>query len=485
MRTRINRCSVAVLLLFCSNLLSAAKSVAPSIDTSNLPPRPNKAAVFFYRASEWIDNFVMKDLDTAYIGLPEHSWRLAFNTGMVGVNSNFVSPDVHFGTVSLGDVALLQRTTPSVNLGFYAGFRGFGFGYSWDAMNAYSQNMNLSLGGKAFGLEFRRQTSSNITGLMTIGPNVAIDFDEVRRFGYPLTNNITNTTLSAWYALNSAHYSHNAAIKQSYIQKKTAGSLLLQVHYASININLDTLLAAFTNKIIGIETQQVGVGIGYGINYTPNHGKVLLHASAMMQLICYSHNLVTHVDSFLTKTAQAQDTTVAVPALYRISSRVPVHITGTVRAAVSWEINKWVHLSAWAQGNNIRFMAHASDTKLDLSNWNWQVNLAVGVRLGAGYERRQKVLDAEEEYLIAEENEILKEAERLRSQRDKQDSILLAQAASIQEWNAIADSISQANMQEAQEDADQLKYQSSKTKRKRHRNPLPRWITDYFYSPMR
>ena len=178
----------------------------------------------------------------------------------------------------------------------------------------------------------------------------------------------------------------------------------------------------------------------------------------MMQLICYSHNLVTRVDSFLTKTAQAQDTTVAIPALYRISSRVPVHVTGTVRAAVSWEINKWVHLSAWAQVNNIRFMAHASDTKLDLSNWNWQVNLAVGVRLGAGYERRQKVLDAEEEYLIAEENEILKEAARLRSQRDKQDSILLAQAASIQEWNAIADSISQANMQEAQEVRD-FQYQ--------------------------
>ena len=78
----------------------------------------------------------------------------------------------------------------------------------------------------------------------------------------------------------------------------------------------------------------------------------------------------------------------------------------------------------------------------------------------------------------------LREAARLRIQADKNDSLLLAQAATIEEWNAIADSISAERMQEAKEQAEQLKTQSSKTKRKHHRSPLPKWITDFFYSPM-
>lgn len=412
MHTRINRCLTALLLLVCSNMWLAAKSVNPSIDTSNLPPRPSKAAVFFYRASEWIDNFVMKDLDTAYIGLPEHSWRLAFTTGMVGVNSRFTAEDAFWNNIPIGNVSLLQRTTPSFNLGLYAGFRGFGFGYSWDALHAYSQNMNFSLGGKWIGIEFMRQTSSNIHSVVSTSTG-SVDLGNV------MHNTITNTTVSVWYALNSAHYSHNAAIKQSYIQKKTAGSLLLQVAYMSTDIKLDTLFSLFMGNISEIETHQIGVGLGYGINYTPNKGKVLLHLAAMAQLICFSHNLVGElpVDS-------AYD---FMPMrLYRVQSRYPVHVTGTVRAAVSWEINKWVHLNAWAQGKNIRFMAKADNAGIKLSNWDWTVNLSIGVRLGAGYERRKKVLDA-----------------------------------------------------------DPLSNQTFETKIERYRKPLPRWITDFFYSPMR
>jgi hypothetical protein len=206
---------------------------------------------------------------------------------------------------------------------------------------------------------------------------------------------ITNTSLSVWYSLNSAHYSHNAASKQSYIQRKSAGSLLLQVHYASTQVELDARLNEFLGHLLGCETHQVGVGLGYGINYTPNKGKVLLHASAMAQLICFSHNLVSQYEEFPI-TVGGKDTTTIQYALYRVQSRYPVHVTGTMRAAVSWEINKWVHLSAWGQVNNTRFMAQAMDATIDLHNWNWQANLSVAVRLGVGNDRIRKRLGAQE-----------------------------------------------------------------------------------------
>jgi hypothetical protein len=160
-------------------------------------------------------------------------------------------------------------------------------------------------------------------------------------------------------------------------------------------------MSVLTGQVLGVETHQVGVGLGYGLNYTPNQGKVLLHLSAMAQLVCFSHNIVTRQDSMQFKTENNQDTAIVMDGLYRIGSRYPVHVTGTMRAAVSWEINKWVHMNAWAQVNNVRFMAQASSSKFNLSNWNWQVNLSVGVRLGAGYAQRQRVLDTEEEYLLS------------------------------------------------------------------------------------
>ena len=344
-----------------------------------------------YRTALKVDRFLQRGIDTSYIGLPEHSWRVALNSGIIGINSNFGAENVMhpFDPDSTYNLYFNLRTKPSVNLGFNIGLRGFGFGYSWDLMDSRAKTLNFSFGGKYIGVEFLRQSSSNIRA--SIGNN-ELEADPTEE---PLYFMITNTTLSVWYALNSAHYSHNAAIKQSYIQRKSAGSLLVQIHYASTQLDLDERLHEVIGNIYGCETHQVGIGLGYGINYTPNKGKVLLHASAMAQLICVSHNLISQFEE-VPISVGGKDTIATIYALYRVPSRYPVHVTGTMRAAVSWEINKWVHLSAWGQANNTRFMAQTWGADVNLRNWNWQANLSVAVRLGAGNDRIRKRLGDEE-----------------------------------------------------------------------------------------
>ena len=66
-----------------------------------------------------------------------------------------------------------------------------------------------------------------------------------------------------------------------------------------------------------------------------------------------------------------------------------------MRAAVSWEINKWVHLGVRAQADNIRFNANTDNGVANMSNWNWQANLALGVRLGVGRDRVNRALGIE------------------------------------------------------------------------------------------
>lgn len=349
---------------------------------------PNKGLLFFYQSGERIDKFLLKGIDTNYIALPEHSWRLAYTTSMVGVNSRITSDIGHDMEISL-----LNKTTPSVDLGFYVGYRGFGFGYSWDVMHAYAQHLSFSLGSKSIGLDFSIHKSTNINTIVALNDEATSDL-----FKGAVT--IKNTKLSLWYALNAAHYSHNAAIKQSYIQKKTAGSLLLHLSYMASELSLtDTLriseeerpiLSLLMSNMKGMTTRQMAVGLGYGINYTPNKGKVLLHASAAMMIVAYSIDEISYYLPDTVSTGLPGD------PFFSIHPSFPVHVTGNMRAAVSWEINKWVHLSAWATGEYMQFTSKqtAQNNSLHLSNWDWKVQVSVGVRLGAGKDRVQRALDA-------------------------------------------------------------------------------------------
>ena len=213
--------------------MKAAEKTEKAVEQSQAAKaekKPSKGLLFFYRTGRWVDNYLTRGIDTSYIALPEHSWRLAYTNAMVGVHSTMSSS---FNVIIPGSsgpeemsFSLLNRTTPSVDLGFYAGYRGFGFGYSWDALNAYAQRLSFSFGSKFIGLDFSIQTSTNIT--------TRIILDNQYNWDQGKTNIvITNASLNIWYALNAAHYSHQAAVKQSYIQKKSAGSLLLHLAYQS------------------------------------------------------------------------------------------------------------------------------------------------------------------------------------------------------------------------------------------------------------
>ena len=342
--------------------------------------QPGKAGVFFCRVGKWIDGILMNGLDTNYVTLPEYSWRIAATAGTVGIHSTYEAKSTPY----LGDVSLIATSTPTVDLGFNAGYRGIGFGYSWDLMHKNGKNLNFSLGSKMFGLEFMRIQNVSFKSILSV-PSVT---DE----RIPIEGEnvwITHTNLSVWYALNWAHYSHNAAIKQGYLQRKTAGSLLLSAAYTATDIAFHDevdLLPSLLYDVNQLTTHQASVGLGYGINYTPNQGKVLLHLSATAKLVFYSINQIYYTPKDSTARSYAMP-------CYNIMPTRPVHVSGSMRAAVSWEVNEYVHMSAWGQADNVRFETGSEDTMAKFSNWNWHAHLNVGVRFGVGKTRVRKIIE--------------------------------------------------------------------------------------------
>lgn len=346
----------------------------------------NKAAVFFCRVGQMIDNILLNGLDTNYVSLPDYSWRVAVTTGEVGLHSTYLAKSTPY----LGDVKLSSLSTPSLDLGFNVGYRAIGFGYSWDLMHPNSRNINFSAGSKMFGLEFLRLRSTNFQTTAEI-PSVSkepMELDDSKVW-------ITHTNVSFWYALNWAHYSHNAAMKQAFLQTKTAGSLLLSASYTATDISFNDEAQMLPSLLFGVNqltTHQASLGLGYGINYTPNHGKVLLHLSATAKLVCYSINQIYYTTKDTAINGYARP-------CYNIYPEHPVHVSGSMRAAVAWEINKYVHMSLWGQADNVRFEAGKDEATAQFSNWNWHAYLNVAFRFGVGKKRVRQIVQEADAYI--------------------------------------------------------------------------------------
>ena len=169
-------------------LLALLLGSAPSMATA---ANSNKAAAFFYRIGEWVDQFQLRGLDTTYITLPEHSWRIALTTGGTGIHANYTTWVDPATTISL-----ISRTTPSLGVGFKANYRGYGGGYSWDVLNAYSTHWNLSFGSKYIGIEFYRNVSTNLNGQFVVNGTLDPSLPALKKGEF----RIANTSLTAWYA---------------------------------------------------------------------------------------------------------------------------------------------------------------------------------------------------------------------------------------------------------------------------------------------
>ena len=340
--------------------------------------QPGKAGVFFHKTAAWIDNLLLRGLDTTFVCLPEYRWRVALTAGETSVYSDFKSVDTYY----FDDVKLSSMSKPSGELGFNAGYRALGFGYSWDLLHAYAQNLNFSLGSKMVGLDFMRVRSTGFNTVLEM-PKYLDQPEDLGEFGV----HITHTNLAVWYAVNWRRYSHNAAIKQAFLQKRTAGSPIVTLSYSATNIAFNDsleMIPELAADIKSLVTRQAAVGLGYGINYTPNQGKFLIHADAVAKIVFYSINQVTFtglesISNFATPT-------------FNIQPERPVHVSGTMRFALSWEFNEWVHLSTWAIADNVRFSAADEDMAVNFSNWHWSARVNLGVRFGAGMSRTRQVL---------------------------------------------------------------------------------------------
>lgn len=266
---------IFVLLCVVLPLPSVAQTDSVLIDTLQLRTdstiiQPKKRS-FIQRV---IDSF--SDLDTNYIRPNRYNYIT-----MLQNSNTFDQYWMGLVDAKTGEThRVLLHPTPSYRIGPYVGWRWIFVGYMFDVAHVdcatKKSDFVFNLYTTSLGVDFIHKRNSRAFTLYPKGygnvlkPNQKYLFDGI---------SVSNTTINAYYILNSRKFSYPAAFNQSTQQIKSAGSWKFGFQYSKQKIEVDNgklpaLLSADNHRRVvsimkyrEISYKDYGLNMGYSYNW--------------------------------------------------------------------------------------------------------------------------------------------------------------------------------------------------------------------------
>ena len=359
------------------------------------------------KVGSFIDTMAIKGLDTRYIEAPKRPWQVI-------LRGNINQSDLKLSATTAHAEAILFfmkdemtwepriKTDPATYAGFWAGYRGYGFGYSWNVGGDKGRILTFGATGGSYGVNLRIHWFDNDepeffvkgTGLKYITDDgdliyAPFEYNNTLKLGSPIR---TRALFLDGYYLFNKKCSYAAAYDQSVIQKRSAGSLMAGAMYFHSttkyddDINADLIM--LMNDIGVIKTWQVSAGAGYIYNWVPAKG-LLISAMAMPMLTFYNHIKCWRYDSNLKdeiekggwlefmemedkdyKIREAKENPVA-------SENSKIRLNFDARLSLTYEWNSRLFINAYGQFSNFQYKTDKMKGRLN----DWYINASIGVRL--------------------------------------------------------------------------------------------------------
>ena len=353
----------------------------------------------------YLDSSAVRKVDTNYIEVPQKPWRIAireksdeFNLSMKAeLDEKFASEKGYIGVGNQdGDrFSWKMRFNPPIAqaIGFFAGYRGLGIGYSFNLRKKMGRTFSFSSSGTHYGLNFRyRRFSTNSVDVdAIIKENEKLD--EIHSSGEtPEPVRVRSIILDGYYLFNGKRFSQAAAYSQSVIQKRSAGSLMLgaMFHHSSVDMAKDrnVMFIQLYDDIGKFSIQQIHLGVGYGYNWVPTRG-LLVNAMAMPTISVFSKVKTHKYDSNYSIFAEIKDDGHK-PIPYDDPSWLDdvkiwktgidtkygnVHFNIDARASITYSWNRYF-MNVFGQVNQFKYGFSISDVRLI----DWYVRGSFGVR---------------------------------------------------------------------------------------------------------
>lgn len=283
------------------------------------------------------------NIDTNYITRPTTKWTIVARMNVSGakIETEGMDNGIPFKSEMKAD----YKSTLSVGVSYL----GFSLNAALNPAKLLGRyrdyELNFNSYGKRFGFDIIYQDAHNFKGWH--------DHEGMDRIVLPDgTLKVKTLNVNAFYVFNSRRFSYPAAFTQSYIQRRSAGSILLAASGQGQHTTLD-----YTQKT-DMKMTNIGLGMGYGYNFVPGEGW-LLHISALPTFIVYSNTSMTFGDN-------------RVPLSYHFPE---VIITGRGAVVRQWR-NKFLGMSMVFNFTNI-----GNEERLAVHNIKWRVRTFFGLRL--------------------------------------------------------------------------------------------------------
>lgn len=217
-------------------------------------------------------------VDTAYIRRPSELWTISSH-GIV--SGSLIGMRGHDSGIPFSGIwtSRLRGT-----LSIMASCHGIGAGITVNPLKlmgrSTSTTLNINSYGNCVGFSLSYQYARTDRGNIVYGgERVVLPQDALRRREF---------AGSVYWAANGRKFSIPAALTQTYIQRRSAGSLLIgaAAEAGSITINAEGLAAGSSHKLTYID---LAVGLGYGYNLVISR-RWLAHLSALPYIVVYDHD---------------------------------------------------------------------------------------------------------------------------------------------------------------------------------------------------
>ena len=354
-----------------------------------------KLATFVKKVGTTIDSMSVRGLDRNYIDAPEKPWQLIAKGN---VNQTIVSMNADGNILGVDYSARpYLRTQPSQYAGFWAGYRGYGIGYTVNVGGDKGSNLVFGATGGAYGVNVRIHSFDNSNPSINLNSELLTEEEQKTWDDVQLIDPIHVRTVIAdgYYMFNGKKFSYAAAYDQSVIQKRSAGSLMagLMYNYTHIDYATDVNgdLVYLMHGLGKVKLWQGSAGVGYAYNWVPARG--LLVNVMLMPMVTFVNKLkvfayATNVSELMTDDRFWGDdisneewdewfySNVHITPMGDKTINSGISLGFDTRMSVTYNFGRYF-ISAYGQFNNIRYRHQSTHGYLN----DWFINTAFGVRL--------------------------------------------------------------------------------------------------------
>ena len=221
--------------------------------------------------------------DTNYVIKPNARWTLRLINNLSGTHFTMKLAMIDDSKANLRFWVPLRHTvTMSVN------YRGLAVAFAVNPSSLFgkktSTEFNINSYSNRYGFDFIYEKDGSFEGSANYQGQVEHFNNEIEE---------KSMTINAYYAFNGRKFSYPAAFSQSFVQKRSAGSIMLgaSFHHGTVAIVNQDEDYYQEDNIRKIKLNYFSTGVGYGYNFVPNRNW-LLHLSALPSIVLWRENKV-------------------------------------------------------------------------------------------------------------------------------------------------------------------------------------------------